>query len=155
MTRALQFATNMVFFAAENGRFRYWYRPTFLGNGVMKLQISRAQLNAFLATDAGKTAKRYVDMFEVGGGWYEVRALSFDHADTTMDAFMLANIDGLKIWVRELNRWNAGMVNANRPRVQVAYKGRGLVEASPIIDARQRPASQHALNKLAQMFAKH
>lgn len=154
MIRALQYATRFVFFSPENNKYRYWYSPSIIarnGDGVMKIQITRAELARFKASEGGMVASRYVDMFEVGGGWYELH--SADNSE--FEKAFGVRVDGVKMWVRELNRWNVGMVNANRPRVNVAYKGKGIATQQPIIEPRQRPASTHALNKLVNMFAKH
>jgi hypothetical protein len=124
MSRAFLFVSTkrpIHYFSAENKCYRYWYTPQIDGfDGVLKLQIKRSDLAKFRETPEGRNVSRFVDLFEVGGGWCEVRSANM----TEWNRLFGTDTDGLKMWVRELNRWNVGMVNANRPTANVQYVAR-------------------------------
>lgn len=150
MNTALTHTTRSTFFTAESGLYRYW-----LKQGVLKLQVARATLRKFQTSVVGKRLGQYIDMFEVGGGWYEVRP------GNTMDLNCVVGFatftNGLRMWVRALNEFFLAQVNANRSDVAVVYTNRapiGQVFSAPaaqIVNSAQAPSP----NKLAALVARY
>lgn len=147
MKRAFQEISKTMFFATECGTYRYWYNRI---KGVLKIQISRKALKAFQASAAGLRLAQYVDMFEIGGGWFEVHA-----GDTSMFDRFGTHTDGLKMWVRGLNEFFLHKVNCNVYKAVAVYKSAMPSYHHPMVNGAVREAASPAsLLQLAAHFAR-
>lgn len=145
MIRALHFTGTSFFFASTCGTYRYWWKRQA---GVLKIQIRRADLAKFKASLIGARMSRYVDMFEIGGGWYELHSL-----DRNVFAAFGGQSDGLRMWVKALNEFFLSTVNANRPKVIAVYKSKLPQNLTAEVVVPKQP-TQHALQALVARFSK-
>lgn len=137
---AFQQTKRAFFFAAENGAYRYWY-----GQQILKLQIKADQLAKFRQSEVGRRLERFIDLFAIGGGWYEVRGI-----ESNAFARFGVQTDGLKMWVRAINEFFLHKVNGNQPKVEVQYVRR--VEHHTLTAA---PVNQAKLDALVNKFGRN
>ena len=138
-----------MFFEAAEGQYRYWYTP----GKLLKMQISKKTLDAFRSSAAGKRIESYVDIFQIGGGWYEITARDWATPRFGGPRFLMELASqGLQLWVKQFNLAHVAAFNENRYRVQTAYVPRGT--AIHLQRATGHTASPTQLNALAAKFAK-
>ena len=97
------------FYNAPSNKYRYWLKA----NKLM-IQMKDVEMKAFRSSKEGGQVERYVDIFAVGGGWYEITTKEGVYK-TLPPALqeVLAPKAGYKVWVAALNTQNVGTVNAN------------------------------------------
>jgi hypothetical protein len=136
-----------MYFEAAEGQYRYWYTP----GKQLKLQISKKVLEAFRKSPAGKRIESYVDIFQVGGGWYEITAREWATPRFGGPRFLLdLASQGLQLWIKAFNLAHVAQVNTNVYRIQTAYVPR----SAAIKSAQPHQPSQQQLQALASNFAK-
>jgi hypothetical protein len=141
--RAIQFVSRSIFFAAEDNVYRYWWSKA---KGQLKIQIRAKDLKTFRQSEAGRQVERYVDIFEVGGGWYCVQSKDCSE----MDRLFGTHTDGLKMWIKALNAGHVARINANHYRAAVVYTNRVL----PVPPMQERVQAQpHQLAALVNKFS--
>ena len=135
-----------MFFEAAGGQYRYWYNP----GKVLKLQISKKVLDGFRNSPAGKRIESYVDIFQVGGGWFEITAREWVTPRFGGPRFLMDLVSqGLQLWIRQFNLSFVEEHNENRYRVTTQY----VKHAAPQSSMVKAPSPQQ-LNALAAKFAK-
>lgn len=139
---ALQSVGRSVFFEVESKAYRYWYRPSRDG---LKIQMKREVMQAFRTSEVGRRLEAYVDIFELGGGWYEVH-----EGDSWKFRKFGAHVSGVKMWMRALNEAHIQKVNAN-PNVFVVVRKAASTELKPAVAA----PSNAALAALTAKFSHH
>jgi hypothetical protein len=111
MARALYItAQRKTFYAAPTGLYRYWFAPAHaLQHAVLKIQMSRATMAKFMSSPEGRAQIRFADVFEIGGGWYEIT--SKDLSD--WNEWFGGKADGAKMWLKAFNLSHLQIVDAN------------------------------------------
>lgn len=138
MTCALTRTSRSMFFTAENGQYRYWLKA-----GVLKIQITRAALRKFQASEAGRRLARYIDLFEIGGGWYAVH----EGPDVAVLHKFGTQSSGVKMWVKALNQFFLSAINANVPTVVAVYTTGRPTPVSGFLSNVREPIRPHVANE--------
>lgn len=137
-----------MYFEASENQYRYWYTP---GKRLM-LQIRKSALEAFRKSAVGKRIESYVDIFQVGGGWFEITVRDWATPRFGGPRFLLdLASQGLQLWIRQFNLSHVEQVNENHYRFNTKYVTRVQPVQQP---STQRSPSPQQLNALAAKFAK-
>lgn len=111
-----------VFYKAPTKAYRYWFTPEHgLHHSVLKIQCSRKVMRKFTESPEGQDVMRFADVFEIGGGWYEVT--SKDLSDWNLH--FGGKADGCKMWLKAFNLSHLRVVDAN-PRKFVIERVRHI-----------------------------
>lgn len=102
-----------MYFSTE--KYRYWLLRPEGGRTSVKLQIQKKELDAFLKGTVANRDVFYVDILEVGGGWYSISA-----KDNPPPSVAGLQGDPAMILIRNLNLFYLNQVNAN-PKPDVKY----------------------------------
>jgi hypothetical protein len=137
-----------------DGLYHYVYTPaTKEREGVLKIRVSVARMEAFRTSRFGSAVEELADVLQQGNGWFEVT--SKDLSNLSQESGV--RHDGLIVWLREFNRFFVGNVNAGyskapvvvakpRPQIKlVVNKANHRIEAKQVV-----PVSQDRLDLLVQ-----
>jgi len=112
MSALIKSHNGKTFFAHAQGLYRYWLSPAHGQHvPVLKIQVSKKIMNAFRASPEGRKAELAVDIFEVGGGWYEVRSVEAELWGRIFKGVLSFN--GIRIFLAAFNLAHVKAVNAN------------------------------------------
>lgn len=129
-----------MFFAHADGTYRYWVRKVS-GQTEIKLQIAKPNLQAFLATLAGKRATDDVDLLTIGGGWYSITMRDKSALSTLLMNVGIDSADLAMPWLRALNQ------HFLRPVQQVPFEVTYVKRVTP------PPCDHRKLQSLVQKFS--
>jgi len=121
MNRALIETCNgtKILFQPASNAYRYALTPARGDkHAVLKLQTSRANMRRFQATAEGKAVSTFADVFEMGGGWYEITGADLSKWNEEFGT----NVDGLKVWLKTWNLDHLRAENANPHKFNIVRK---------------------------------
>lgn len=135
------------FYQPLSNLYRYWLKDTKL-----LLQIAKKDMDKFRVSSVGKQVERHADIFQIGGGWYEISAKegAFEHFPAHIQEIVTPKA-GHKVWLAAFNAHHIGDVKANpTPFFVERVRPGGIVHTHPVY----QPPSQHRLQALASHFAR-
>jgi hypothetical protein len=160
MVRVLFMTMTKTFYAARSGAYRYWFAPAHgLHHSVLKIQCSRAVMRAFTESNEGRNLTRFADVFEIGGGWYEVTSKDL----TEWNEWFGSKADGAKMWMKAFNLSHIAPLNMNPAKFvieRVRHIDKNKVLTKPPVwmptpeELRNRERLDSKMHALVNRFAK-
>lgn len=136
------------FYQSPSNMYRYWLKANRL-----VIQMKAKDMEKFRASKVGQQVERHADIFQIGGGWYEVtgKAGAFALMNDALREVVEPKA-GHKVWLAALNADHLGGVNANpSPFFIERVRPGGIVPAPMPV---YQPASPHKLAALASRFGR-
>lgn len=127
-----------MFYVDTQNRYRYW-STKIDGITSIKIQMTRARMNALRSDQEFVRIEHLVDILEQGGGWYHITAKDNNYLDMKFGT----RTDGAAVWIRALNTRLISAVNANADLPVITYVKR--VQHLPA-------CGQHKLHLLTEFF---
>lgn len=128
MNRALIETCNgtKILFQPASNAYRYALTPARgHHHAVLKLQTSRANMRRFQASTEGRAVSTFADVFEMGGGWYEITSADLSKWNEEFGT----NVDGLKVWLKAWNLDHLRAENANPQKFQIVRRRAHLLRS--------------------------